>query len=110
MQQPQGFVSEKFPNHVCRLNKVVYGLKQAPRAWFDRLKSSLIQWGLRHSKADSSLFFSNKGGKHLLVLVYVDDILITGDDAAQIHRLITDLNVQFALKILGLDESGKMQT
>lgn len=101
MQQPEGFVSEKFPNHVCKLNKAIYGLKQAPRAWFNRLKTFFTQWGLTNSKADSSLFFLNKGGKKLLVLLYVDDILVTGDDAALIHRLITDLNIQFALKNLG---------
>ncbi|KAK9078295.1 hypothetical protein SSX86_002352 [Deinandra increscens subsp. villosa] len=37
MEQPPGFIDNKYPNHVCKLNKALYGLKQAPRAWFKRL-------------------------------------------------------------------------
>ncbi|XP_062103212.1 uncharacterized mitochondrial protein AtMg00810-like [Humulus lupulus] len=51
--------------------------------------------------ADTSLFFTRKHNKLLIVLVYVDDILITSEDKAQIHRLITDLHLHFALKVLG---------
>ncbi|KAM0019270.1 putative RNA-directed DNA polymerase [Helianthus debilis subsp. tardiflorus] len=39
MEQPQGFIDKRFPNHVCRLKKALYGLKQAPRAWFQRLSA-----------------------------------------------------------------------
>uniref|UniRef100_A0A803R1P3 Reverse transcriptase Ty1/copia-type domain-containing protein n=1 Tax=Cannabis sativa TaxID=3483 RepID=A0A803R1P3_CANSA len=101
MYQPQGFVDPQFPNHVCKLNKAIYGLKQAPRAWFDKLKQSLQQWGFSNSKADSSLFFSNTNGKLLLILVYVDDILITGHDQHQVQHVISTLQSKFALKILG---------
>lgn len=101
MNQPQGFVDTQFPHHVCKLNKAIYGLRQAPRAWFDKLRSSFLQHGFTNSKTDTSLFFSCKQGKLLLILVYVDDILITGDDSAMIHQLIKDLHFQFALKTLG---------
>ena len=77
MKQPEGFISNEYPSHVCKLNKALYGLKQAPRAWFEKLKSSLLNWDLQNSKVDTSLFYSAKNGKMLLVLIYVDDILIT---------------------------------
>ncbi|KAK9166665.1 hypothetical protein Scep_001856 [Stephania cephalantha] len=71
--QPRGFVSLGFPNHVCKLHKVLYGLKQAPRAWFDQLKSTLVSWGFQNSKADNSLFFHHVGNSELFILVYMDE-------------------------------------
>ncbi|KAM6587036.1 hypothetical protein CsatA_009641 [Cannabis sativa] len=100
MQQPPGF-EEQGPNMVCKLHKAIYGLKQAPRAWFDKLKTSLQHYGFHSSKADASLFirFTNKHTTY--ILVYVDDILITGSDSNEISSLVTQLNRQFSLKDLG---------
>ncbi|KAK2420319.1 putative mitochondrial protein [Trifolium repens] len=101
MQQPQGFeVSDK--TLVCKLNKALYGLKQAPRAWFDRLKAALIGYGFKASKCDPSLFMMKTGSLHLIVLVYVDDIIITGSSLPHIQSLISKLNAEFALKHLGV--------
>jgi len=41
MEQPHGFISKKFPDHVCRFKKALYGLKQAPRAWYDKIAQYL---------------------------------------------------------------------
>jgi histone deacetylase 1/2 len=100
MQQPPGFeASDK--TLVCKLNKALYGLKQAPRAWFDRLKAALILHGFRPSKCDPSLFMITTGTVHMMILVYVDDILITGNSITHIQQLISKLNAEFALKQLG---------
>ncbi|RVW97735.1 Retrovirus-related Pol polyprotein from transposon RE1 [Vitis vinifera] len=56
MSQPPGYLDTTFPTKVCRLKKTLYGLKQAPRAWFQRLSSTLIQWGFSNSRTDSSMF------------------------------------------------------
>lgn len=101
MQQPRGFEDSQRPKHVYLLHKALYGLRQAPRAWFDKLKQSLITLGFQNSKSDSSLFYIRKGGHLLLALVYVDDILITGDNSSEIQLLIAHLNSQFGLKVLG---------
>ena len=74
---------------------------QAPRAWYDKLKFALLQWGFPNSKSDTFLFYCKHSDKVLLVLIYVDDILITGSDQHQVTKLIADLNKQFALKTLG---------
>ncbi|KAM6577464.1 hypothetical protein CsatB_029301 [Cannabis sativa] len=100
MAQPQGFVDPTYPNHVCKLHNDIYGLKQAPQAWFDTLNGTLVQWGYTNKKSDNSLFFSIKNGNLLLILVYVDDNLITGADTAEIQHLISTLNNSFSLKNL----------
>lgn len=76
MRQPPGYVDKTCPNYVCKLDKALYGLKQAPRAWYDRLCGKLEALEFVPSKADTSLFYYNKGGHSLFVLVYVDDIIV----------------------------------
>lgn len=101
MAQPPGFEQIRGDtNLVCRLNKALYGLKQAPRAWFHKLQSSLYQLGFIASKADASLFIKTTTTMVLYVLVYVDDIIVTGNNSCEIHTLIRTLNSQFALKHL----------
>lgn len=88
MHQPEGFIDSSHPFHVCKLNKALYGLKQAPRAWYDRLKSSLIQWGFLASKSDTSLFIKHVGKQILFILIYVDDILVTRSNSKLIETVI----------------------
>ncbi|KAL5755730.1 hypothetical protein ACOSQ2_020476 [Xanthoceras sorbifolium] len=101
MEQPSGFTSSSHPSHVCRLNKVLYGLKQTPRAWFHKLKSSLVEWRFVNSTSNVSLFIKKVGVKVVYVLIYVDDILISGNDPSLNHTTINFLNSKFALKTLG---------
>lgn len=79
--QPEGFVDSTKPTNVCKLKKVMYGLKQAPRAWFNKFKNAMVdQWSFLNSKFNSSLFYKWENGHILLVLVYVDDIIVTGSN------------------------------
>jgi hypothetical protein len=101
MQQPQGFVSSALPTHVCRLHKSLYGLKQASRAWYMRLSDFLMTISFWASKVDTSLFILNGNHDIFYLFVYVDDILITGNNSELIHRLITFLSSEFKLRDLG---------
>ncbi|KAJ4746261.1 Gag/pol [Rhynchospora pubera] len=101
MQQPPGFTDPQFPSHVCLLHKAIYGLKQSPRAWFHTLSTTLMGQGFQSSKFDPSLFISHANGHLLVVLVYVDDIIVTGSDMPQVSALIANLQSHFALKDLG---------
>lgn len=101
MRQPEGFIDNSKPNHVCLLKKALYSLRQAPRAWYDQLSNALLQWGFTNSTSDISLFIYKKVDKIILLLVYVDDILVTGNDAYLINKAISDLDKSFTLKILG---------
>ncbi|WVY90852.1 hypothetical protein V8G54_036366 [Vigna mungo] len=78
MLQPPGFVKKSFPYHVCRLKKAFYGLKQAPRAWYTELRVFLLSLGFVNSTIDGSLFIYQKSDSTLYLLVYVDDIIVTG--------------------------------
>ncbi|CAA7058393.1 unnamed protein product [Microthlaspi erraticum] len=98
MDQPPGFVDADRRSYVCRLNKAVYGLKQAPRAWYTELSSFLISLGFVNSLADSSLFILKTGTHFIYLLVYVDDILVTGSNKDHIHRILQLLADRFSIK------------
>ncbi|CAJ2668892.1 unnamed protein product [Trifolium pratense] len=101
MEQPQGFENSN-PSMVCKLNKALYGLKQAPRQWFDKLTTTLVRFGFQTSKCDPSLFILNKDNHIVYLLVYVDDIIITGSSSQLVTSLVHKLNSVFSLKQLGL--------
>uniref|UniRef100_A0A5B6Z4V3 Reverse transcriptase Ty1/copia-type domain-containing protein n=1 Tax=Davidia involucrata TaxID=16924 RepID=A0A5B6Z4V3_DAVIN len=101
MEQPQGFQDPAYPSHVCKLRKALYGLKQAPRAWYDLFSQFLISNHFSNSVADSSLFILNEAGHTVILLVYVDDILITGSSPSLIAALIQKMATAFAIKDLG---------
>ncbi|CAL2228782.1 unnamed protein product [Prunus armeniaca] len=101
MRQPRGFEDPKFPHHVCRLRKSLYGLKQSPRAWFSHFSEFLIHSSFTASKADPSLFIFHKDYNFLFLLIYVDDIIVTGNALSQVNALLQSLNRQFAMKDLG---------
>jgi histone deacetylase 1/2 len=100
MRQPPGFEDKSRPHFVCKLNKAIYGLKQAPRAWYSRLSTKLLDLGFRMSKSDTSLFISSKKGATIFMLIYVDDIIVTGSSQEAIVALLCDLKQDFALKDL----------
>jgi hypothetical protein len=102
MMQPPGFKDLSKPTHVCRLRKAIYGLKQAPRAWYTALKNAILQLGFHNSKADSSLFIYSQGSIISYFLVYVDDLVITGNNSTFVASIIKQLGAKFSLKDMGL--------
>lgn len=96
-----GFVSKLYPNYVCELKKALYGLKQSPRAWFGKIAEFLEHNGYFITNADASLFFKTRGDKVVVVLVYVDDLIITGDLKEMIAQLKENICTRFHMKDLG---------
>lgn len=101
LRQPPGFVDPAKPDHLCLLHKSLYGLKQAPHAWFQRLSKVLHQLGFTGSKTDPSLFIYKSAGTILYMLVYVDDIILTGNRSAAIDIVVEQLSSTFALQDMG---------
>jgi hypothetical protein len=101
IEKSQGFEVEDRKSHVCRLKKALYGLKQAPRAWYGRIDNFLMSLGFTKSKADSNLYFKTMNNEPLILLLYVDNLFLTGEE-----NLITEckkiLDSEFEMKYLGL--------
>lgn len=101
MRQPRGFESKEHPDYVCKLNKTLYGLKQSPRAWFDKFSSYLIEVGYKCCTRDPSLFIYNDGRNMMLLLFYVDDMLLTGNNNEFISAFLVKLSEKFRIKDMG---------
>lgn len=78
-------------NKVCRLHKSLYGLKQASQNWFATFSKVILKAGYIRSKADYSFFTKSVGSSFTVVLLYVDDILLTGNDDVEMRHLKTSL-------------------
>lgn len=80
MELPPGVkCSSMRRNEVCKLKKSLYGLKQSPRAWFGRFSATMKAAGYKQSNSDHTLFIKHKGEKVTVLIVYVDDMVLTGD-------------------------------
>ncbi|RVX18211.1 Retrovirus-related Pol polyprotein from transposon RE2 [Vitis vinifera] len=102
MEQPLGFVAQGESGLVCRLRRSLYDLKQSPRAWFGRFSSVVQEFGMLRSTADHSVFYHhNSLGQCIYLVVYVDDIVITGSDQdAQSSSGVVFSQRKYALDIL----------
>ena len=78
MKEPQGVVDTTRPNHLCRLKGAIYGLKQDPRACFHRYSTFLLSLAFTGSTADNSMFIHKSSSGLIVLLLYVDDIILTG--------------------------------
>ena len=87
MKQPFGFVDSTLSSYMRRLHKYLYDLKQAMRAWYTRLSNFLLSLGFHSSKVDTSLFILSVSTNIFYLLVYIDDILLTGIDSTMLQRL-----------------------
>lgn len=99
---PLGHELEKEPGMVCKLHKALYGLKQSPRAWYSKLSLVLLASRFKRSHVDSSLFMRTSKASRLVVLVYVDDLIITGNNVDEIQSLKSTFHNTFSIKYLGL--------
>lgn len=101
MKIPPGF-EKKQSNLVCRMKKSLYGLRQASRCWFAKLASALKDYGFNQSYSDYSLFTLTKGKIQINILVYVDDMIIAGNDTMAMSIVKDYLGNCFKMKDLGV--------
>ena len=88
-------------NKVCYLWRALYGFKQAPRTWFAKFSFTISSLGYMANHYDSALFFRRTDKGTILLLLYVDDMIITGNDLNGIQELKDFLSQQFEMKDLG---------
>ena len=89
-------------NKVCRLKKALYGLKQAPRAWYQRIDKFFKKIGFIRCASDANLYVLKKDGNIVLVVLYVDDLNITGDNEDMVKNTREILSLEFEMTDLGL--------
>ncbi|KAK1425214.1 hypothetical protein QVD17_20561 [Tagetes erecta] len=100
MTPPEGYY-DKNETKVCKLIKSLYGLKQASRQWNEKLTQTLINIGFKQSTSDYSLFVKADDSVISILLVYVDDIVLTGNNLDELARIKTCLSSNFLIKDLG---------
>jgi hypothetical protein len=101
VEQLDGLVLHNKGTHVCKLRKALYGLKQAPRVWYDRIDGFLKSLGFQKSDADVNLYFKVRGNQHVILIMYVDDLFLTGDEGL-ISWCKRKLILEFEMKDLGM--------
>ena len=101
MVQPAKFHCGTNTSAVCHLKKSLNGLKQAPRVWNANITLRLQRMGFASSKSDSSLFFRTRQNGPISILLYVDDLVITGANLGEIRRVKSQLAASFDMKDLG---------
>ncbi|KAL7608142.1 hypothetical protein Lser_V15G12411 [Lactuca serriola] len=93
--------SDKNSNKVCKLLKSLYGLKQAPRKWNEKLYGFLLEFGFVQSMNDFTLFVKISNGTIVILLVYVDDIILSGNSNEEVNKVKDFLKSKFLIKDLG---------
>eukprot|EP00253_Pinus_taeda_P022579 PITA_22579 len=101
MKQPEGFAVKGKKELVCKLKKSMYGLKQSPRMWYQKFDTFIRGLGFTRSKADHCVYFKLIGGRFIYLVLYVDDMLVVGNDKEIIQDLKTQLSSKFDMKDLG---------
>lgn len=100
MRQPQGFVDSTHSHHICHLRKAIYVLRQAPRAWYSHFSQFLLSQGFRVCQMDHSLFLRHQPTSVIFLLLYINDIIVTGNSSTSILGLMHALQSHFDMRHL----------
>jgi hypothetical protein len=101
MKQPEGFVVKGKKELVCKLKKSLYGLKQSPRMWYQKFDTYILGLGFVRSRADHCVYSKQVGNHFIYVVLYVDDMLLVGNNMDVIKEVKSQLSSKFDMKDLG---------
>eukprot|EP00253_Pinus_taeda_P003527 PITA_03527 len=96
MEQPIGFIQTD-SSLVCRLKKSLYGLKQAPRAWYTKMDSFLLESGFSRCYSDNTVYTKKVGNSLIILVLYVDDLILTSSDPNLINHVKSSLKKKFEM-------------
>nr|GEZ95546.1 hypothetical protein [Tanacetum cinerariifolium] len=80
MEQPEGFVNPKYPNHVYKPKRSIYGLKQASSQWNKRFDDEIKKFGFTQNPDEQYVYLKDSGSYIAILILYVDDILLMGNN------------------------------
>lgn len=101
VSQPEGFVKRDQPRKVYKLSKALYGLRQAPRAWNARLYKCLRGLGFVKCLQEHAVYTKNRDRKLIIIGIYVDDLIVTGNCDAEVEEFKAQMNREFEMSNLG---------
>jgi hypothetical protein len=101
MKQPEGFVVKGKKELVCKLKRSLYGLKQSPRMWYQKFDTYILSLGFVRRKFDHCIYSKEEGGHFIYVALYVDDMLLIGNNMDTIKEVKKKLSSKFDMKDLG---------
>ncbi len=101
MTQPEGFVNPKDARKVCKLQRSIYKLKQASRSWNLRFNDAIKEFGFIKNEDEPCVYKKVSGSTITFLVLYVDDILIIGNDIPTLQSIKTWLGSFFSMKDLG---------
>jgi len=101
IEQPKGFETFDHKSRVCQLKRALYRLKQVPCVWYTKIDSYFTRLGFMKSEADMNLYHIVVERKLLIIVLCVDDLILTGDDQL-IKSCKEDLAREFEMKNMGL--------
>ena len=101
MKQVPGHEDQDHPEKVCQLKKALYGLKQEPRQWYFKLKQALEDLGFTQNQTEPCLFMKKDASGILFIVVYVDDLTITGSNLLSIQDFKVNMAKAFKMKDMG---------
>ena len=97
VEQPRGFVLLGSKDKVCKLKKALYGLKQAPWAWYQQIDAYFLWNKFKRSSSNDCLYIFKKGGKCMIVALYVDDLIMTRNHEDKISQMKQMLSGEFEM-------------
>ena len=101
MMQPEGFVDPNNAGKVCKLQKSIYGLNQASRSWNIRFDEVVKEFGFIKNEQEPCVYKKESGRALVFLILYVDDILLIGNDIPMLESVKTSLKNSFSMKDLG---------
>nr|GEZ27081.1 retrotransposon protein, putative, Ty1-copia subclass [Tanacetum cinerariifolium] len=101
MEKPEGFVNPKYPKHVCKLKRSIYRLKQASRQWNKRFDDEIKKFGFTQNPDEPCVYLKANGSYITILILYVDDILLMGNNIPMLQDVKSYLGRSFAMKDLG---------
>ncbi|KAK8670697.1 hypothetical protein V6N13_037315 [Hibiscus sabdariffa] len=101
MTQPEGFVTPENAGKVCKLQRSIYGLKQASRSWNLRFNDAIKEFGFIRNEDEPCVYKKFSGSIVSFLILYVDDILIIGNDIPTLQSVKAWLSSCFSMKDLG---------